>query len=313
MYERPLPSRLWRALLLVVVIVVFFGHLLGGWYFSGEIVDRVFTATAEASETPESWVYASPSEAGLVVTDVEYESPIGPMEAWVTDGTRSEWVIHVHGKGGGRGEALRAMAFLDTAGYHQMAITYRNDPGQPADESGEYRYGITERADLAAAVDYARDRGATEIVLFGYSTGAAISLAYTIRQPIGTIAAMVLDAPNLDLEKTVDFGASQEQLPLVGLNVPPTVTPVAKFFTALRTDINWRSFDYLSESDALSTPTLIIHGADDLTVPVETSREFAEARSDLVRLVIVEGAGHVESWNADPASYEQVVLDFLAN
>ena len=257
---------MWRGFLVVLAAAVVIGHALGGWYYSGEIVDRVFTPPAEASETPEEWLFATPDEAGLDVTEIQYDSPIGPMDAWVTDGTRSEWVVHVHGRSAGREEALRSMTFLDEAGYHQMAITYRNDPGQP--------------------------------------------VAYAIRQPIGTIAAMVFDSPNLDLEETVDFGASQERL--AGLPLPFTLTSTAKFFAALRTDINWRGFDYLDRSEALSMPVLIFHGTEDMTVPLDTSRRLAEARSDLVRLVVVEGAGHVESYNVDPASYRLQVLDFLA-
>ncbi len=308
--ERTLPSRIWRGFLVGLAVLVLVVHVLGGWSYSGEIMDRVFTPPVDVSATPDTVMFEAPEEAGLDVTEVQYDSPIGPMDAWVTDGTRSEWVIHVHGGSAGRAEALRSMVFLDEAGYHQMAITYRNDPGQPADPSGEYRYGVTERDDLAAAVEYARAQGATDIVLYGYSSGAALSMAYAIRQPIGTVAAMVFDSPNLDLEQTVDFGASEDEL--VGFPMPFTVTATAKFFAALRSDINWRSFDYLDRSEALSMPVLIFHGTDDVTVPVEASRQLADARSDLVRFEVVEGAGHGQSYNVDPASYGLQVLDFLA-
>lgn len=308
--ERSLPSRIWRGFLIVLALVVLVGHALGGWVYSGQIVDRVFTPQASTSEIPDIWLFDTPQQAGLDVTEVQYDSPIGPMDAWVTDGTRSEWVIHVHGRAAGREQALRSMVFLDEAGYHQMAIAYRNDPGQPVDASGQHRFGVTERDDLAAAVEYARAQEATDIVLFGYSSGAAISMAYAIRQPIGTVAAMVFDSPNLDLEQTVDFGASQEEL--FGLPMPFTVTSTAKFFTALRSDINWGTFDYLDRTEALSMPVLIFHGTEDMTVPLDTSRQLAEARSDLVRFEVVEEAGHVESYNVDPASYRLQVLDFLA-
>lgn len=308
--ERSLPSRIWRGFLIVLALVVLIWHAFGGWVYSGRIVDRVFTPQAAASEIADSRMFETPTEAGLDVAEVRYDSPIGPMDAWVTDGTRSEWVIHVHGRAAGPEQALRAMAFLDEAGYHQMAVTYRNDPGQPVDASGQHRFGVTERDDLAAAVEYARGQGATDIVLFGYSSGAAISMAYAIRQPIGTVAAMVFDSPNLDLEQTVDFVASQEEL--FGLPMPVTLTSTAKFFTALRADVNWGTFDYLDRSEALSMPVLIFHGTEDMTVPLDTSRQLAEARSDLVRFEVVEGAGHVESYNVDPASYRQQVLDFLA-
>ena len=59
-------------------------------------------------------------------------------------------------------------------------------------------------------------------------------------------------------------------------------------------------------------PVLIFHGTEDTTVPLDISRQLADARSDLVRFEVVEGAGHVESYNVDPASYRLQVLDFLA-
>ena len=52
-------------------------------------------------------------------------------------------------------------------------------------------------------------------------------------------------------------------------------------------------------------------GEADTTVPVEESRELADARPDLVRLVVVEGAGHVQSWNVIPQRYGDVVSRFL--
>ncbi len=299
--ERSLPSRAWRGFLFFLVVAALAVHVFGGWVLSGRIIDDVFTPSA--TEGP-----ADP--VGLDVTEVEYQSSLGPMDAWVTDGTRSEWVIHVHGVSADRAQALGSMAFLDDAGYHQMAIAYRNDPGQPSDPSGSYRYGVTEREDLAAAVEFAREEGATDIVLYGYGAGAAISMAYAVRQPIGTVTAMVFDSPNLDLEQTVDFRLSQDDL--IGLPIPFTVTSAATFFAALRSDVNWRSFDYLERTQALSTPILVFHGSEDMEVPVEVSTELAELRSDLVRLVLVEGAGHVGSLDADPASYELTVLDFLA-
>ncbi len=65
-----------------------------------------------------------------------------------------------------------------------------------------------------------------------------------------------------------------------------------------------------SISDA---PILILHGTEDLSVPIETSRALASARPDLVTLVEFEGAKHVQSWNADPEKYATVLEGFVAD
>lgn len=307
--ERSLASRVWRGFLLLVAVVVLVGHVLGGWIYSGRIIDQAFTPPTDDVQLPD-WEFATPAAAGLSATDVTYESPLGPMDAWVVDGTRSEWVIHVHGEGASRNETLRAMQFLSQAGYHQMSIAYRNDQGQPADPSGQYRYGVTELDDLSAAVEYAKSEGASEVILFGYSAGAAIAQSYVIRQPVGTVAAMVFDSPNLDLGRAIEVEAGQDDI--LGVPIPFTVTAIARFFTALRVDVNWGSFDYLERAKSLSMPILVLHGDEDLTVPLEISNDLVGERPDLVSLVVTEGAGHLQSWNVDQVTYEQAVVDFLA-
>jgi pimeloyl-ACP methyl ester carboxylesterase len=61
----------------------------------------------------------------------------------------------------------------------------------------------------------------------------------------------------------------------------------------------------------VNVPVLLFHGDDDERAPIKTSDRFAEARPDIVTYYVVEGAGHVRAWNADPALYEQRVEEFL--
>lgn len=311
--DRSLPSRIWRGLLLALAVIVLAYHVVGGWLLSSDIIESVFTPpeSLESMAIDPSLLSRTPASVGLDADDVTYESPLGPMDAWATDGSRSEWIIHVHGAGTSRSQALDAMVFLDDAGYHQLAITYRNDPGQPSDPSGQFRYGVTEYEDLAGAVEYAVAEGADEIVLYGYGSGAAIAQAYANRQPIGRVDSMVFDSPNLDLNASTSAWADDRGL----FGFPPLVTVVqtAEFFTSLRADVNWDNFDYLERADSLAVPVLLLHGSDDPVVPVATSLALTESRPDLARVVVTEGAGHVGSFETDPGSYEQAVIDFLAD
>ena len=252
-----------------------------------------------------------PAVAGLDVEIIQYESPIGPMDAWFVDGNRSEWIIHVHGKGASPQEAIRLMRPLAAAGYNQLAITYRNDPGQPLGPTGVYQYGQTEYEDLKGAIQFALDRAATDVVLVGYSTGGAIATAYAYRSLAREVRGAVFDAPNLDMGKTVDYAAEQRSLPF-GLPVPRTMVGLAKVLTALRLNVNWDNIDYVRRAGRLTVPVLVFHGTEDLTVPIDVSREFAAVRSEMVTLIEIPDAGHVSSWNADPIEYEERVLDFIA-
>jgi pimeloyl-ACP methyl ester carboxylesterase len=286
---------------------------------SGEVYTRSYELVAGAIPVPGSLgrvtSVAHSDDAAASELDLEvvtYNGPLGPQEAWLLDGSRSEWVIHVHGLGIGPEEALRLMGGLEQSGYHQLTITYRNDPDQALDPSGYYQYGREEWKEVEAAVAYARDNGATDIVLAGYSTGGAIVLSY-LYKTADDISAAVLDAPNLNMSATLDYVASQEDLPFGIQGVPGTIGATAKVIASLRASINWNAIDYANRIGQLAVPTLIFHGKDDDSTPIEVSRAVAEARPQFVTLVEVDGAGHVQSWNADPAAYERRARDFIAD
>ncbi len=298
-------KRLIQYLLFLVAVVAVLVHLLGGWNYSNVLI-------ADAFEVGEVDAFEVPVEQGIEV--VGYSTPLGEMDAWYLPATGTTWVIHVHGKGGSPDEALPLFGPLREAGYPQLAITYRNDPGQPLDPSGYYQYGFTEWQDIESALDYAVANGADEIVLSGFGSGAAHVLSLVYHVSLDRISGLILDSPNLDFSSTVDYTLAQRELPLVPLQVPRTVSEVAKFFTSMRIGVNWKSLDYIDNAGrSFSHPVLIHHGTADARIPIATSRELAAIRPDLVRLVEVEGAGHVESYDVDRDGYVAAVLGFLGS
>ena len=297
-----LKTFLWGTFWTLVGLAVVF-HVAGGWYFSSELIDDGFEIDSDE---------LVPVSGDYELEQVSYDSPLGAMAAWYLPADGTTWVIHIHGKGATPAEAEPMFTPLQDAGYPQLAITYRNDDGQPADRSGYYQYGATEWEDVAGAVDYAVANGAERVVLNGYSTGGAHAMSFMYRHALDTVRGVLLDSPNLDLSETVDFAASQRELPLLPFNVPPSLSTVAQFFTSLRIGVNWRTLDYVERSNvSLRQPVLVHHGTADLTVPVSESIELAEAQPDLVRLIQVEGAGHVGSFEVDPDQYIADVLGFL--
>ena len=291
-------SFLWLLLALVIVF-----HVAGGWYFSNELIEDAFIPDPEPITAVQ----------GYELEEVTYDSPLGPMEAWYLPAGGTTWVVHVHGLGATPAEAEPLFAPLQQAGYPQLSITYRNDEGQPPDPSGYYQYGATEWEDVSGAVDYALANGATNVVLSGFSTGAAHAMSFLSRQPREIVGGMLMDAPNVDFGRTVDYLAGQRDLPVVGLPVPITVSTTAKFITSLRIGVNWKLLDYIADADeTIRRPVLIHHGTADLRVPIETSLDLQATNPDLIRLIQVEGAGHIESYDVDRQSYVDSVLAFLA-
>jgi pimeloyl-ACP methyl ester carboxylesterase len=257
-------------------------------------------------------VWTDPNAAyGVAYEDVDVDCPRGSCPAWFVPGDAGTWLIAVHGKGGSRREGLRALGPAVAQGMPGLLITYRNDPEAPADPSGQYGYGATEWHDLEAAVGYALDHGARSVVLYGASMGGGIVAAFLQHSDLrDRVDGVVLDAPMLDLAATVDHGAAQRRLPLLGTAVPDVLTGTAEWIAGWRYDLDWAAVDYLP-ADWLDVPALVFHGTDDDTVPISTSDELAADRPDLVHEVRVPGAGHVRAWNTDPAAYERVEGNFL--
>lgn len=271
------------------------------------------SAETHAGLERDAYPAGDPAEAlGVPVRAVRYTSPAGTFPAWFVSGTDDTWAIFTHGAiGATRAEALRAMATTVDLGLPSLAITYRNDPGVPGDPSGRWAYGRTEWRDLEGAVRYALQQGAHDVVLVGYSMGGGITASFLRHSTLAAhVSKVVLDAPMLDFAETVDYGASQRTLPLLG-TVPPSLAWTARQIAAVRYDIDWDAIDYLDDSSWLTKPTLVFHGTADTRVPLASSRALADAHPDLVSLRVVPGAGHVEAWNHDPHAYDRTLRSFL--
>lgn len=253
-------------------------------------------------------------EGDYTLSEVTYDSPPGAMDAWYLPAPGTTWVIHVHGLNDTPAEPEVLFQPLQEAGYPQLSITYRNDANQPPDPSGYHQYGATEWEDLLGALEFARENGAREVVFAGYSTGASHALSFVFRHNFDIIGGVITDSANIDLGWTIDHRGSQEQLPVIPLSVPPTMAWVAKFFTSLRLDVNWKSLDYIDRAErSLRVPVLAFHGTEDESVPIEQSIALKEAQPGLVELIEVPGAGHVEAFDVDREGYISAVLAFLGD
>jgi uncharacterized protein len=249
---------------------------------------------------------------GKPVRVVRYSAGGHTFPAWFARGHGHTWVVFVHGSlGADREEPLRAMRVTARLGMPSLDITYRNDLGAPQDPSGQYQYGRTEWRDLQGAVRYALSRGARHVVLVGYSMGGAVTAAFLENSKLASrVTRVVFDAPMLDLRTVIEYGASQRSLPVIG-KLPASLTWSAEEITSLRDGVDWDATDYVDDTGWLKVPTLVFHGTDDLRVPLSLSRTLARDHPATVTLKVVKGAGHVESWNVDPRTYDNALARFL--
>ncbi|MGA7690064.1 MAG: hypothetical protein WCA29_12640 [Jiangellales bacterium] len=244
---------------------------------------------------------------GLDFTEVQIETPLGPSPAWFVPADGNTWAIYSHGRGALRQEGLRMLETSHALDMPTLMVTFRDDlVGQP--EDGISNFGLTEWPDLEAAVQYALDNGAQDVVLLAGSTGGAISVSLLENSDLAdSVVGMAFDAPVTSFGQTVDLNAAER-------GFPAPVVGLGKWITEQRVNIDFAATDYISSVGDLDVPTLIIHGTEDTTNPLQASEEFAAAAPEgVVTVDTFEGAEHVWSWNLSREEYETALADHLTS
>lgn len=254
---------------------------------------------------------------GLPSQHVQIAAEIGMLAAWEVspaDGSADRWAILVHGRGARREECLRAVPVLHELGFTSLIPLYRNDIGAPASSDGRYSLGLSEWRDLEAALEYAVDAGAQEIVLFGWSMGGAIVLQTLARSSLSDrVKAVVLDAPVIDWADVLRHHGVLNKIPgpIEGLSRSLIGRRWARRLVGVHETIDVAQTNWEHRADELKHPTLLIHSLDDEFVPAGPSVSLAAKRPDLVRFEPWHEAGHTKEWNVDPERWDAVVRAFL--
>lgn len=256
----------------------------------------------------DSWYYPQdPSSLGIEFTDVMVPGPLGDYPAWYIPGTGSTWIIFTHGRGAAPREGLRQLSVTDPLSYPTLMISYRNDEDAPKTD-GLVRFGQEEWPDLEAAVQYALDNGATDVILTGASTGGAISLALLENSALADrVRALFFDSPALAMGSVVSYRGAE-------MGYPGIVLGLGKWLAQMRFDLDWDAMDYASAIDNITVPTLMLHSKEDGTIPFEAVAPVYDqmAGNSEIEVRVVEDAEHVGVWNTYRDDYTTWLTDFLA-
>lgn len=269
-------------------------------------------------------VHPDPAAVGLPFEEVQIEVDGGTAPAWLVPAapaapgagapSSDTWAIMVHGRGASRLEGLRAIRVARELGLSSLLISYRNDGLAPSAADGRYGLGSTEWRDVEAAIGYALEHGAHEVVLFGWSMGGAICLQTAdLSRYHHLIRAMVLDAPVINWVDVLAHHAELNRIPsVVGRYGQLMMShPLGRRLTGLAAPVDLKAMDWVSRAVELRTPTLVLHSVDDEYVPYGPSAVLAEKNPDMVTFEAFSTARHTKEWNVDPERWESLVTAWL--
>ncbi|MRG58786.1 alpha/beta fold hydrolase [Agromyces sp. CFH 90414] len=302
----------------------------GEWIRLGEEVRPVGEETVEREALGDtaalrvgvraSWsgmYFRTPAHAGLEATEVAVPTPVGPAPAWriepTSDTAADVWAIHIHGLGGTRAGTLRGVQVAARAGLVSLVVSYRNDGEGPTVGSRRSTLGATEADDVEAAVRFAIEHGARQMVLFGWSMGGAIALHLAARPGVrDRIAGLVLESPVLDWVETLKENCTRAGLPgwFGALALPWLDSPQLARVVGLGGAVRTRRFDWMDRGSHIQIPVLVLHGTRDRSAPVELGRRLRANAVAHVRLEEFD-ADHTMTWNVDASGWRAHVTRWI--
>ena len=224
-----------------------------------------------------------PSSLGLAFETVRIPTAGGKtLHGWWMPSGRSSapCLVLVHGWGRNVERMLPWIELLRPARYDLLAFDARHHGSSDADG---YATMVKFSEDIRAAAGYARGRGAPKIGVLGLSVGGAAAIHAASCEPgIAAVAAVGAFASPADPRATI---GRRWWLLAPGL-------PLAFRLTERR--IGFRFRDVAPERVIASARArfLVIHGSDDVVVPVSSARRLAAAGGAKVQAWIIPGRGH---------------------
>ena len=218
-------------------------------------------------------------------------------------------IIFSHGYGGNREEIWVPIYELarkaHELGYHVLMFDY----GYVYVEERLMTGGVNESSELLGAVNFARDRGADHVVIWGFSMGAGTALMAAMQTDL--IDGLILDSTFIPSPDTLHYNLQQ----MLALYFPPE--PLNTLLRWVYPLMNGAGFHDIPYRQLLQTtfqlPIFFIHGSADERSPYEMIRSIGinQISTAHSQYWLVPGATHELVYRAKKDEYLERTTQFL--
>ena len=233
---------------------------------------------------PSRRIDRTPASAGLTYRDVALTTGDGErLHGWWVQRRAAALgsVLLCHGNAGNVGDRVAHADVLTRVGFDVLLFDYRgygSSSGRP-DEQGTY-------SDARAALRWLRSRPDVDparVLYLGESLGGAVALELALEHPPAGLVLLSAFTSVRDMARIHN--------PLIPAAIVPDAYPSLRLIGGLQ------------------APLLVLHGEDDMIVPVEHAQALHDAAPEPKRLRIVPAVGH----NDVVASAGAVLADEMAS
>lgn len=193
--------------------------------------------------------------------------------------------------------------FYHELGFNILAVDLRAH----GESGGKYiTYGIYDRKDCKQWVEFAEKRFGGDIYLHGISMGCSTALMALGEKLPDSVRGVVADCGY-----TSPYAQFVHVMKL-WFHLPPfPMLNVADFLCGIICKWRFKDCDTRDIVARTDKPILFIHGKNDSFVIPQMSIENYNACASRKKLVLVDGAGHAQSYYASPEKYENEICTFF--
>lgn len=215
-------------------------------------------------------------------------------------------VILVHGyTSQGKHMGFFAKFYYEDLGFNVLMPDLR---GHGRSEGNYIGFGWHDRLDLIKWINYIiQIRGKNEkIILHGISMGASTVLMTSGEKLPSNVRGIISDCAYSSAEAILTHQARR----MYKLPKYPLI-PATSFICRLRAGYNFKEASAIAQLKKCDLPVLFIHGDKDAFVPTSMVYELYNTLAGYKELLIVEGAGHGNSYSTNQLEYQKKLKGFI--
>lgn len=282
-------------LLLVLTLIVYIYYC--AWTFTHPRIDPLYSNPMAALQLPYS--------------DIEFLSMDGEsrMNGWYVPSASKKTVIFSHGYAGNREEIwvplYNLAQELHTSYYNVLMFDY-GYVNREQNPSRVMTAGVREAEELRGAIRYAKQLGAEQVYIWGFSMGAGTALQAALEP--ADIDGMILDSSFL-----LQPGVLDQLIPARFPFSRPMLVHMVDSLIPLTGGVKLSKVPHKQvNSHSYSIPLFMIHGLKDTQAPFTiTTRIFEQQTHPLSTLWLPPDRGHEMTYRFQSEEYVERTLYYL--